>query len=159
MKSPKINITSFFLRKSFQHETSEKSIIFEDISNLKPPKQLLDINENIELESEIQIPNFIINFRSNIFNKQVSFIDFDSISDDNNDESCFDESDFLKKNKIKPIKMKGEINRKKSNLNDVIHSYHNSVFMNNDYLKLKNREKSEEELAFLNKYIYINFIV
>ena len=156
MKSPKINVTSSFFRKSFLHEASEKSIILEDISKLKPPKQLLDTNENIELESEIQIPNFILNYRNNILNKQDSFIDFDSFSEDMNDESSFDESDFLQKDEVKSIAKQEQNNRKKSNLNDNIHSHHNSVYMNNDYLKIKNKhERSEEEIAFLNKiYLY-----
>ena len=156
IKSPQIHGASSFFRKSVQHETSEKNLILEDISNLKPPKQLLDTNENIELESEIQIPNFILNYRTNILNKQESFIDFDSISEDINEDNSFDESDFLKKDDIKPKKTKEENNKKKSNFNIFTHSHHNSVFMNNDYLRLKNKnDKSEEEIAFLYKiYLY-----
>ena len=142
---------SFFFRQSFFRDKSiEKSVILEDISNLQSPQQILDLNENIELESEIKIPHFILNYRNNLSQKDDNFIDFDSINEDTIEQSSFDDcSSFLEEENIyfnphvtNSIKIKESKLDSKKNITI------------NDSQRGKNKNdlyKSEEEIVFLNK--------
>ncbi len=87
---------SFFFKQSFNEKSFDKTILVENnITNFPPPHQLLDYNENIELECEIRIPYFILNFRNNNKNNnegEESDINIDSIFENGNEEESLDDS-------------------------------------------------------------------
>ena len=150
ISSPKSHQRSYFFPHSFFNDKSiEKTVLLEDISQLQPPQQLLDINENIELECEIKIPNFILNFRNiNVIQKEnnLTHLDFDLL--DKNEDNTFEHSSFFDDEKSlinfedPYIKKRNTPNKEKS-----IPSF------NEIQKKGSNREnyKSEEEIIFLNK--------
>ena len=149
--SPKSHQRSFFFHHSIHNDKStEKTVILENISQLQKPQQLLDINENIELECEIKIPNFIINFRNNLLQKDNNLIhlDFDLI--ENNEDNLNDNSSSFYEDEKSPFKTEESYIKKvaTSNKKKSIHLY------NSDIQKNKTKQdnyKSEEEIIFLNR--------
>ena len=147
ISSPKSHQRSFFFHQSFHNDKSiERTVILDDISQLQPPQQLLDINENIELECEIKIPNFILNFRNNTFQKDNNLIHLDcdliEKNEENSDHSSFIEDEKLPINDEYYLK-KNMIPKKKKTYNS-INDIHKNKTKNDMY-------KSEEEIIFLNR--------
>ena len=165
---------SFFFRQSY-HKINEKPTPIEDIDNLPPPHQLLDTNENIELECEIRIPYFILNFRDSMKNNnndkdEIDDINVDSIIEEGNEENSNDDSNIEDEEKI-PMKDES-LKHKNTNSNPSTpisnNNYNNYNFNNekdnnknnsNEVIKNKNVNqnikiepyKSEEEILFINK--------
>ena len=144
---------SFFFRPSLHNDKSiDKSIILEDISNLQPPQKLLDKNETIELECEIKIPPFILNFRGGLFKKEDSVLNIDSLNDEFNDESSFEENSLNDDEQLITKAEDKESFNKNSKVKKSSIPLYNKTFKSMNLEKNKNRsEKSEEEIIFLNK--------
>ena len=149
--TPVINRSFFFRQSFFNDKTLEKTIILEDISNLEPPEELLDFNENVELESEIKFPYFILNFRNNNLLKKDSFINVDTINEEYNEQSSLNDFTYFIEEEI-PFKMNNNNKRKNSKLEIKKNKTLKSSY--NDSQRGKNKNdfyKSEEEIIFLNK--------
>ena len=171
--------TSFFYWQNFHGKSIDKTLIIDDISNLPPPHQLLDTNENIELECEIRIPDFILNYRNYLKNndndKEESDLGLDNILEEGNDNDSLD-SNFEEDEKIainKSLKRKvsyvnqdnnvsGSSKNNLSNFSNFNNKFSTNINNNKNKeseFKKKNiinytkneKIKNEEEIQFINK--------
>jgi len=158
---------SFFFRQSFNEKSFDKTIIVDNVSNFPPPHQLLDNNENIELECEIRIPYFILNFRNNTKNNNEgneNDMSYDSIFENGNEEDSLDDSindddenipikdDTPKTKNTIPVNNKSNINatfnfnnlRSHSNISKNINNNINASNINNSS-QISNAEKNTSQ--------------
>ena len=176
---------SFFFRQSLNDKSNDKindkNLVIDDISHFPPPHSLLDSNENIELECEIRIPYFILNYRNNMKNnhheKEENDFNLDSILEDGNEENSLDDSyidddekNFMKEENIPKNNVSGNNNTPdingntniNNNSNNDINANNSKNNSRNNLVEVKKKSivinnikndsiKSEEEIIFINK--------
>ena len=127
---------------------------------------MLDTNENIELECEIRIPDFILNYRNYLKNnendKEESDLGLDDILEEGNDNDSLD-SNFEEEEKIainKSLKRKvsylNQDNNVSGNSKNNLSNFSN--FNNKFSTNINNNKNKESEFKKKNIINYMNMI-